>query len=122
MTRGAKVKRDLSKHPRLPRKKAQPADWRDPWFWFCEPGSAEERFRRVQLFRQFAEFVREHGAWVISVPAGRVAVQVPKDSRLIETLRSLKRYTVAEIPGNATRLAHGAFVPVDTIEVILWRD
>ncbi len=120
--KGARVKRDLSKHPRVKRKKPPPEDWRDPYFLWCEPGSTLERFRRTELFRHFQKFVRENGGWITSIPAGRVTVQVPKDSPLIETLRSLKRYPVAEIPGNATRLTHGAFVPVDTVEVILWRN
>ncbi len=117
---GAKAR---SKHPRVKRSKPQPVDWRDPHFFWCEPGSPEERFRRAELFRQFQQFVRDHGAWIVSMPAGRVRVQAPKGSPLVEALRSLKRYPMAAFPDNdSTRLVQGRFVPVDTFELELWKD
>jgi len=110
-------KQRFDQHPRIVRKKPQPAALTDDPLLY-----RSEKAYRDALWRDFVRFVRDAGAWVVTPPAeGRARCQMPDGSPLLERLAQLPRFPVATLPGMLHRLTHGRFVPVREIEVQLWR-
>jgi hypothetical protein len=113
----------FDRHPRILRKKKAAApdviryDASEVMlFWGLSEGAY-----RARLFSDFAAFCRKHNAWVITPPGqGTAHVQIAEGSPLLSLLAALPKYPFA-ILGDASRLAHGRFIPVTEIQVTLWR-
>jgi hypothetical protein len=110
----------FDQHPRAVRKKPpQPVVLDDEAKARLRMTEAE--YRR-ELFRSFVKWARECNAWVVSAPfERRCRVLVPDGSRLLERLKQLPRYPVVILPNVSQRLQAGRFIPVQEIEVELWR-
>jgi hypothetical protein len=103
-------------NPRVVRKKKpEPALDDDPLFY------RDEKTYRARLWDGLAKLARECNSWIVTPPGdGRVQIQMAEGSELVERLRAFPRYPIVKL-GKTTRLAHGKFMDVDIVTVVLWR-